>query len=104
MVRRRGDNIPSVAEYAHWNEEAYSMWYAENRYDMENADEIIEDDDDRRDYEPDPFEEIFESEAAAREWVTANRIDDNGRDTVSEWGGRWFVEHYDKEAHKRNVR
>jgi|WetSurMetagenome_2_1015567.scaffolds.fasta_scaffold03898_14 hypothetical protein len=42
---RRGDNIPTVAEYAHWNEEAASMWYAENRYDMEHADEIIDDPD-----------------------------------------------------------
>jgi hypothetical protein len=43
-VRRRGDDIPPVSAYAHWNEEAESMWYAENRYDMEHADEIIEDD------------------------------------------------------------
>lgn len=42
--RRRGDDIPTVADYAHWNEEAQAMWYAENRYDMEHADEIIEDD------------------------------------------------------------
>ena len=42
---RHGDNIPTVAEYAHWNEEAEAVWYAENRYDMEHADEIIEDDD-----------------------------------------------------------
>lgn len=46
--RRRGDNIPPVSDYAHWNEEAQSMWYAENRYDMEHADEVIEDDDDPR--------------------------------------------------------
>jgi hypothetical protein len=45
MARRRGDNIPSISDYAHYNEEAYAMWYAENRYDMERADEIIEDDD-----------------------------------------------------------
>ena len=42
--KRRGDDIPPVSAYAHWNEEAESMWYAENRYDMEHADEIIEDD------------------------------------------------------------
>ena len=46
MVRRRGDNIPPVSEYSHWNEEAEAMWFLENRYDMEHADEIIEDDDD----------------------------------------------------------
>ena len=45
MTRRRGDNIPPVSDYAHWNEEAEAMWYAENRYDIEHADEIIEDDD-----------------------------------------------------------
>lgn len=44
--RRRGDDIPSVSEYSHWNEDAQAVWYAENRYDMEHADEIIEDDDD----------------------------------------------------------
>jgi len=43
--RRRGDDIPPVSAYAHYNEEAQSVWYAENRYDMEHADEIIEDDD-----------------------------------------------------------
>jgi hypothetical protein len=42
-ARRRGDDIPSVADYAHWNEEAEAVWYAENKYDMEHADEIIED-------------------------------------------------------------
>lgn len=45
MVRRRGDDIPPVSDYSHWNEEAQAMWYAENKYDMEHADEIIEDDD-----------------------------------------------------------
>lgn len=45
-VRRRGDDIPSVSEYAHWNEDAEAIWYQENRYDMEHADEIIEDEDD----------------------------------------------------------
>lgn len=43
--QRRGDNIPPVSDYAHWNEEAYSMWYQENKYDMEHADEIVEEDD-----------------------------------------------------------
>jgi hypothetical protein len=41
--RRRGDDIPSVSEYAHWNEDAELMWFQENRSDMEYADEIIED-------------------------------------------------------------
>ena len=41
---RRGDNIPTVADYAHYGEEAAAVWYAENKYDMEHADEILEDD------------------------------------------------------------
>jgi len=45
-VRRRGDDIPSISAYAHHNEDAQAIWYLENRYDMEHADEIIEDDDD----------------------------------------------------------
>lgn len=40
---RRGDNIPSIADYAHHNEEAQAVWYAENRYDMGHADEIMDD-------------------------------------------------------------
>ena len=32
MPPKRG--IPSVSDYAHWNEDAEAMWYAENRYDM----------------------------------------------------------------------
>lgn len=42
--RRRGDNIPPVSDYAHWNEDAELMWYQENKYDMEHADEIVEED------------------------------------------------------------
>ena len=41
-VVRRGDNIPPVSDYAHWNEDAYAMWYEENKYDMMYADEIVE--------------------------------------------------------------
>ena len=59
-ARRRGDDIPPVSAYAHYNEEAESMWYLENRYDMENADEIIENDDD--DYNPDREAEEEEEE------------------------------------------
>jgi hypothetical protein len=44
MTRYRGDNIPSVSDYAHWNEDAQLMWYQENRYDMEHADEPLDDD------------------------------------------------------------
>jgi len=52
-LKRRGDDIPSVADYSHWNEEAEAMWWLENRYDMEHADEILDDfqDNDFNDYE-----------------------------------------------------
>lgn len=43
-VRLRGDSIPPVSDYAHWNEEAEAMWYAENRYDMEHWDEPLDED------------------------------------------------------------
>jgi len=42
----RGDNIPTVADYSHWNEEAQRVWYEENKYDMEHWDEPIDDPDD----------------------------------------------------------
>jgi hypothetical protein len=45
-VVHRGDDIPPVSAYAHWNEDAELMWYAENRYDMEHADEIVTEEDD----------------------------------------------------------
>jgi hypothetical protein len=44
--RVRGDLIPPVSDYAHWNEDAERMWFEENRYDMEHWDEPLEDDDD----------------------------------------------------------
>ena len=49
-MARRGDFIPPVSDYAHWNEDAQAMWYMENKYDMDHADEYIEDpyDDDNR--------------------------------------------------------
>jgi hypothetical protein len=53
--RRRGDDIPPVSAYAHWNEDAEAIWYLENRYDMEHADEIIEDED--ADEDPEDEEE-----------------------------------------------
>lgn len=96
-VRRRGDDIPTVSAYAHWNEDAEAMWYAENRYDMEHADEIIEDDDDRSYDEPEPFEEAFGMEDEARAFAAT--LPDTPR--VSEWNGTWYVEHYDKAAHDK---
>jgi hypothetical protein len=43
---RRGDAIPPVSDYAHWNEDAELMWYQETRHDMMYADEILEEPDD----------------------------------------------------------
>ena len=48
--------IPPLSDYAHWNEEAEQVWYAENRYDMEHPEVFEEDWDDdpfRGDYEED---------------------------------------------------
>jgi len=45
--------IPSVADYAHWGEEAEQVWYAENRYDMENPPENEPEDDGWLDLEDD---------------------------------------------------
>ena len=56
MPRYRGDNIPPVSDYAHWNEDAQAMWYAENKYDMDHADEPLDDDFDDYDYEDDDDE------------------------------------------------
>jgi hypothetical protein len=56
---RRGDNIPSVSDYSHWNEEAEAVWYAENRYDMEHPDEILEEPDD---WGPDDFDDEEEDD------------------------------------------
>lgn len=52
-VVRRGDNIPSISDYAHWNEDAARIWYEENKYDMEHADEILDDGNDDDGPEPD---------------------------------------------------
>jgi len=41
--RLRGDDIPPVSAYAHWNEDAERVWYEENRYDMEHWDEPVDD-------------------------------------------------------------
>lgn len=37
--RRHASDIPSVSDYAHWNEEAERVWYQENKYDMYYGDE-----------------------------------------------------------------
>jgi len=48
---KRGDSIPPVSDYAHWNEDAELMWYLENQYDMMYADEEVYYDDDEGDYD-----------------------------------------------------
>jgi hypothetical protein len=42
MTRYRGDNIPSISDYSHWNEDAARVWYEENKYDMQHWDEPVE--------------------------------------------------------------
>lgn len=37
--------IPPVSDYAHWNEEAEAVWFAENAYDMEHGYDVWSDDD-----------------------------------------------------------
>jgi len=113
MATRRGDNIPDVSEYAHWNEEAYSMWYAENRYDMEHADEIIEDDwddQDRNYYEPEPDIEMeFDTEEEAQAFF--DRPQDWGYSIpvhsmsmrYYEYKNKWEVEGFTKELGEKAV-
>jgi hypothetical protein len=52
MATKRG--IPSVSDYAHWNEDAELMWYQENRYDMMYGYE--------EDYDDNPYEGYDEGE------------------------------------------
>lgn len=61
MTRYRGDDIPTVEDYSHWNEDAEYMWYSENKYDMEHAGEVLDDfedeDYDRAEYEAEMAEQ-----------------------------------------------
>lgn len=104
---RRGDNIPSVSEYAHWNEEAEAMWYLENRYDMEHADEILDDWEDNGQYfEPEPDIEVyFNTQEDAQEFF--DRPQDWGYDaeslTMTQYGDKWVVEGYTKKLHQEYV-
>lgn len=106
MTHVRGNFIPPVSDYAHWNEDAYAMWYEENKYDMARWDEPIDDpyDDDIRDRwdGPEPFEDSFDTEEEARAF--AGTLRDSAK-SITSWGppGKvlWYVEHYDTEAHER---
>jgi hypothetical protein len=104
---RRGDNIPSVTEYAHWNEEAEAMWYAENRYDMEHWDEEVEDDEDDRNYEepePDIFE-TFEVRGEAQAFFenygpTAHSLDGPRQLRPGDPTSHWYVEGFSTELYE----
>lgn len=106
---RRGDNIPSVSDYAHWNEDAEAVWYAENRYDMEHADEEMDDGSDwdgpYAGHEEDPFEERFATETEARAFMARHGLvaGCDGADLTG-WGKWWYVDHYDEKAHKAYAR
>jgi len=101
---RRGDDIPPVSDYAHWNEDAYAMWYEENKYDMQHADELMDEEFyDREDHEPDedPFSDSFETEEQAREFGAS--LSDSPK-AIGQWPpgtGLWYVDHFDEEGHKR---
>ena len=90
MVKRRGDNIPSIDDYSHWGEEASRVWYEENKYDMQYADEIIEDDDFGPDPDSEPKEEFeFDSEEEARKF-----FETQGDSNLRHFGNIWVVEVY----------
>jgi hypothetical protein len=97
-----------VSDYAHWGEEAEAVWYAENKYDMENWDEEIEPDDfeDRYYAEPDPdIEMTFNTEEDAQAFM--DRPQDWGYDveslSMTRYGDKWVVEGYTKELHRKYV-
>lgn len=72
MPRYRGDDIPPVSAYEHWNEDAELVHYLENRYDMMYAGEPL-DDDPYDDYEEDEDEDEDED-------------DDRDSDPDDDWG------------------
>jgi hypothetical protein len=97
--------IPTIADYAHHNEDAARIWWEENRYDMEHP-EIAEEarweeEMERGDRwsDPDPFQTVFSTREEAQAFL-------DELDTTPEFGvleGRYdfYVEHYDREAHRR---
>lgn len=54
-MTKRGDNIPSISDYSHWNEDAALVWYQENKYDMQHWDEPVDDYDPYQDDDYDPW-------------------------------------------------
>ena len=64
---KRGANSPSVSDDSHWNDDAQRIWYEENKYDMQYADEEMDEDMDGGE-QPTTEEEWFDTEAAARKF------------------------------------
>jgi len=95
---RRGDNIPSVSDYAHWNEDAQRVWYEENKYDMQYADEEMDGPENDRDYdydEPDPEQREFATEAEAEAFTETLGCDWAMRKLIrNKKDSPWIVEWY----------
>jgi len=80
------------------------MWYAENRYDMEHADEEMDDDWDARDYEePDPdIYETFEIRGEAQAFYEkvgpkAHSLDSPRQLRPGDPTSHWYVEGFSTE-------
>lgn len=102
-VIRRGDDIPSVSDYAHWNEDAERIWYEENRYDMEHADEIIEEEEDRDWGYEEPEEDIdeeFDTEEEAQYYFDKMK-DDAHSLSMGQYGRGWRVSGYSAELYNK---
>lgn len=90
--------IPTVADYSHWNEDAQAVWYAENRYDMEHPEEAREaweadHERDERD-DPDPFQTVFATREEAQAFIDAlDSTPESGSEPL-DGHGDWYVEHY----------
>lgn len=89
---RRGDNIPTVEEYSHWNEDAERVWYEENRYDMEHADEEFDDEVEAADYD-EPEEDIYEEfdTEEESEYFFEKMREDAHSLSRTQRGDRWIV-------------
>jgi len=95
MTTKRG--IPPVSDYAHWGEDAHAIWYLENRYDMENGYEEVEDDpdagwDDWDDEDEDEDEDSAATTVDMAICVDCAMVHANGDWTGVEDEGRLFVE------------
>lgn len=89
-IKRRGDDIPPISAYAHWNEDAAYMWWEENKYDMYHSDEIIEDDWDGPDEGPYGQEKEFLLRSSAEKFMSQHNNAD-----LHHYGSKWVVEYWD---------